>query len=135
MPTPPDGFKPFQISGGFFDHIGPVFYKKCADDVYLYGMRVDDRHTNPGGVAHGGLLYAFTDQFMGRAVSATSRRYCTTIKMAAEYLAPARPGDWLEGRTTIMSVTRTLTFIRADVSANGNLVMTAEGVWKLLKPY
>lgn len=131
----PAGYKPFQQAGGFADHTGPIYYRKRGENDFAYGFRAEDHHLNPYGVVHGGMLFSFADLFLGRIVVAATKRACTTIKLNAEYVAPGKAGDWVEGEGEILRLTRDLAYMRAQVSANGATLMTAQGIWRLLKPY
>jgi acyl-coenzyme A thioesterase PaaI-like protein len=44
-----------------------------------------------------------------------------------------RPGEWVEGAAFVTRATRTLAFARAELGAGGRKVLTAEGVFKLMK--
>jgi uncharacterized protein (TIGR00369 family) len=107
----PPGFKPFRGAGAFADHIGPIYYCKLADDRFAYGFRAGPQHLNPNGIVHGGMLFSFADQFIGRMVVAETHRRSATIKLNVEYLAPGRLGDWIEGRAETLRVTRDVAFI------------------------
>lgn len=132
---PPPGFKPFRGAGAFADHIGPMYYRKLADAEFVYGFRVGTRHLNPDGIGHGGMLFSFADQFIGRMVVAETHRRSATIKLNVTYLAPARAGDWIEGRAETLRITRDLAFMRAAVGTARHTLMTAQGTWRLLDPY
>ena len=130
----PDGFKPFQVLGAFAERNGPIYYRKLEDGDFAYGFLAGGDHLNPNGVVHGGMLFTFADQFIGRVVVAATKRICTTIKLDVEYVAPGQPG-WIEGRGEVLRVTRDLAYMRGRVSAGGTTLMTAQGIWRLLKPY
>ena len=48
------------------------------------------------------------------------------------YLAGARTGDWIECTGNITRETRSLIFIKGQLTIEGRIVMTASGVWKKL---
>ncbi|MEQ9639893.1 MAG: PaaI family thioesterase [Alphaproteobacteria bacterium] len=132
---PPEGFKPFRQAGAFADLTGPIYYKKLDDGDFAYGFRVDDKHLNPNGVAHGGMLFTFADQIIGRMVAAETKRISATIKLNVEYLAPGKPGDWIEGRAETLRITRDLAYMRARVNAGHHTLMTGQGIWRLFGHY
>ncbi len=131
----PEGFKPFRQAGAFADLTGPIYYKKLDDGGFAYGFRIDDKHLNPNDVVHGGMLFTFADQFIGRAVVAETKRYCATIKLNVEFLAPGKNGDWIEGRSETMRITRDLAYMRGRVMSGHHTLMTAQGIWRLFAPY
>jgi acyl-coenzyme A thioesterase 13 len=49
------------------DLIGPVHVRE-ADGGRVFGLRIEERHRNAGGVAHGGLLATLVDYALGRAI-------------------------------------------------------------------
>jgi acyl-coenzyme A thioesterase PaaI-like protein len=54
MPSEPAaGFAPFEDAGDFVDLIGPV-YARGEGDGSVLGLRVEERHRNAAGAAHGG---------------------------------------------------------------------------------
>ena len=127
----PEGFKPFQVSGPFAQSCGPFYYRQEAGGDYGYGFAAEERHTNPYGVVHGGVLVTFADTFMGRTVVAAAKCACATITLNTEFMAGGAPGDWIEGSAEVTRLTRGLAFLRADVSSGGTLLMTASGIWRL----
>ncbi len=127
----PEGFKPFQIPGPFALACGPFYYRQEADGGYGYGFAAEERHTNPYGVVHGGVLFTFADTFMGRTVVAAAKCACATITLNTEFMAGGAPGNWIEGKAEVTRMTRGLAFLRADVSSGGELLMTASGIWRL----
>ena len=127
----PEGFKPFQMPGPFSESCGPFYYRKEEDSRYGYGFHAEARHTNPYGVVHGGVLVTFADTFMGRSVVAAAKCACATITLNTEFMAGGAPGNWIEGKAEVTRMTRGLAFLRADVSSDGTLLMTASGIWRL----
>ena len=130
----PEGYKILRSLGPFDHLIGPVYYKKLGDGGFRYGFQADTQHSNINKVIHGGMLYSFADQFMGVSLAHAAKRHTTTISLKASYMAPGRPGDWIEGEVDITRVTRTLGFAQGRVYSGHRTLMTAEGVWKLFDP-
>ena len=56
----PDGFTPFDPLGPFLELVGPVLVRD-DDDGPVFGLRVEERHTNHRGTVQGGLLSTFVD--------------------------------------------------------------------------
>jgi acyl-coenzyme A thioesterase PaaI-like protein len=54
----PEGFRPVKVGGQFILHNGPL-YAKWTGQRLLLGFRVEERHTNPLKMCHGGMLAAF----------------------------------------------------------------------------
>ncbi|HZD26811.1 MAG TPA: PaaI family thioesterase, partial [Alphaproteobacteria bacterium] len=132
---PPDGFRAFRLQGGFAGFYGPMHYRREADGSYVCGMQATAGVDNTNGVVHGGALFAFADDMMSRAVSATSRRFSATISLDAQYLAPGPLDAWLEGRADITRLSHGLAFVRGEVSHAGRPVLSADGIWRLFDRY
>ena len=70
----PKGFERFDGGADFMELVGPIYARGERGERVL-ALRVEDRHRNAGGVAHGGLLTTLVDL---RSV-ARSRPTPTTI--------------------------------------------------------
>ena len=125
-----DGLTPGPAQRGYTALFGPVFTRQT--DCFLY---VDERHINPEGFAHGGLLSAFMDYVF--YVSARNRLPDTivspTIDLQLQFMAAAKMGDTLEGKATILRETRDLLFLRGEVFADDNLIVAGSGVYKKIR--
>ncbi len=129
---PPEGFVLSEGRGPFTTHNGPV-YHKAENGIVRQGFRVLPHHCNGHGIAHGGWLSAFTDGVLGAAVWRETKAPSVTLRLNVDFLDMVRPGEWVEGAAFVTRATRTLAFARAELSAGGRKVLTAEGVFKLMK--
>ncbi len=57
-------------------------------------LDVSDRHLNPNGVVHGGVVFTLVDTAMGRATMSVLEegRICASIEVAVRYLRPITGG-------------------------------------------
>ena len=62
---PPEGFKPLFRSSPFLDHNGPFFFRENADGTFVIGLRIQPKHANARGIAHGGILMTMCDIALG----------------------------------------------------------------------
>lgn len=86
---------------------------------------------NGGGFMHGGCVMAFADfTLFAIADDILKERYAVTAAFNAEFLGPSRPGDLMEGTGEIVKDTRSMIFVRAIITANGEPVMSVSGVLK-----
>jgi uncharacterized protein (TIGR00369 family) len=132
-PNIPAGFAPLRLSMGFLEAVGPL-YGRWADDRLLLGFRVEQRHCNPGGVAHGGMLATFADMLLpiaSRFQSKMELGFLPTVNLTCDYLAPAPLGTWVEGRAELVKATRNLLFSQGLATADGEPVLRANGVFKI----
>jgi acyl-coenzyme A thioesterase PaaI-like protein len=129
--APPEGFVLSEGRGPFTTHNGPV-YHKAENGIFRQASRI-----NPSlqwhGIAHGGWLSAFTDGVLGAAVWRETKAPSVTLRLSVDFLDMVRPGEWVEGTAQVTRATRTLAFARAELSAGGRKVLTAEGVFKLMR--
>lgn len=130
-----EGYKPFRLQGEFAAIYGPMHYRRDDDGRFVCGLATHAGHDNSNGVTHGGVLFAFADDAMGRAVSSTSRRYSSTIALDVQYLGRAPLGAWIEGRATITGMDDDHCFIRCRVDHDDGPLLQAAGVWRLFKRF
>jgi uncharacterized protein (TIGR00369 family) len=129
MDVPP-GFVPFEKQGPFLEHVGPVHVREDGGEL-VFGLRAEDRHLNHRGTVQGGLLSAFADFALGRAIEADADddRERATVSLTVDFLKPAQRGDWLESRTRVERVGGTLAFADCSLTADGREIVRARAVW------
>jgi uncharacterized protein (TIGR00369 family) len=127
----PDGFTVFEPQGPFLEHIGPVLVREGGDGMPVFGLRVEERHTNHRGTIQGGLLSTFADFALGRAIEADASdgRDRATVSLTVDFLKPARPGDWIETRTRVERVGGTLAFADCALTVEDREIVRARAVW------
>jgi uncharacterized protein (TIGR00369 family) len=92
----------------------------------------DERHLNPGGVVHGGVLATMLDAAMGRAVRAVTDEATATSQLTVTYLDPASPGT-LVATARVRKRGSALTVVEAEVEQDGEAVAHALATFALLK--
>ena len=129
----PAGWRPFTMQGeGFLGHNGPLWLKIEGERLAL-GMRVEERHCNPGMICHGGMMSTFADMYLalGANYEASLARMLPTITLNTDFLAPAPLGCWLEGRGEILRRTRRMVFVQGLSTVDGAPVARSSGVFKI----
>jgi uncharacterized protein (TIGR00369 family) len=126
----PDGFAPYPNQGPFLEHIGPIHVQEGGDELVL-GVRAEERHANHRGTVQGGMLSAFADFALGRAIDADAEddKDRATVSLTVDFLKPAKPGDWIESRTRVDRVGGTLAFADCSLAVEGREVVRARAVW------
>ena len=126
----PSGFAPYEPQGPFLEHIGPVLVRQ-SDDGPVFGLRVEERHTNHRGTIQGGLLSTFADFALGRAIEfdAQDGKDRATVSLTIDFMKPAVPGDWIESRTKVDRVGSTLSFADVSLTVEGREIVRARAVW------
>ncbi|CAN5589260.1 hypothetical protein BH11PSE7_BH11PSE7_15180 [soil metagenome] len=112
---------------------GPL-YGRLVEGRLQLGFRVEERHSNPRGVCHGGMLASFADMLMPCAVlyqdEASLRRFYPTISLDVDYLAAAPLGAWVQGEAQLLRGTRNLMFAHGLVHADDAVALRVSGVFK-----
>jgi uncharacterized protein (TIGR00369 family) len=120
--------------GGFCQTIGPLWWRLDKGQV-RFAFRAGPEHLNPQGIVHGGMLASFADHVMGAAVwEAIGRKPCATVSLHSSFLGPARAGEWVEGLAKVTRRGQSLVFVVGRLFAGDRGLLTAEGIWKVLKP-
>lgn len=128
----PDGFRMLRDVGGQFIQVnGPIYFKKSEVGLVI-GLRIEERHCNPMGICHGGMLMTFCDMAMPMAANFANKlaQFLPTISMSTDFVGPAKLGSWLESRTDVLKVTRNLVFTQTILTADGEAVVRASGTFK-----
>ena len=130
-PAIPSGFIALPLNL-FLEVNGPL-YGRMQDGRFTLGFRVEERHCNPRRVCHGGMLMTLADMLMaiGANLEKKLHRFLPTIKLEADFLAPAEIGDWLEGRCEVLKVTRNLVFAQGLIAAGEKIVLRTSGIMRL----
>jgi len=125
--------KRMKLDTGFIRVNGPLFGRLEADGRPVMGFFVEDRHVNPAGICHGGMLMTFADMLLGLTTSLAGgdRKFLPTVNMTADFLAPAPLGAWVEGQGRLLRLTRNLAFADGVITADGETCMRASGMMKI----
>ena len=133
-PSVPEGFTQQTIGGEFIVANGPL-YERFDAGFYRLGFRVEPRHCNPAGICHGGMIATFCDMLLPISAhhlsDALSERFLPTISLQVDYLAPSPKGAWVQGEGQLLRSTRSLVFMQGLVTADGEPVARASGVFKI----
>lgn len=130
----PAGFAPLAHGGDFIAAVGPLYLKHEGALVQL-GFRVEQRHCNPLGICHGGMMASFCDMLLPisahRKSAEIGNRFLPTISLQIDYLAASALGAWVQGEAEVLRTTRTLVFAQGLVSADGVPVARVSGIFKV----
>jgi uncharacterized protein (TIGR00369 family) len=124
----PDLFAPspfVQMIGGKFE--------EWREGYVRMSLVVEEKHTNPNGVMHGGVLTTLMDETLGAVVASVRGMDVmraaphATVEMNVSFLAGARPGDEIivEGRA--LKVGRSVAFGEAEARRRGSDDLIAKG--------
>ncbi len=129
--VPPEGFTPMTQTSPYGRLVGPV-YEKTTPEGHVFGFRVMDKHMNMGGMTHGGMLATFADIVLGRFEARDFDKVTVTVRMVTDYMAPARLGDWVEGRANITRQTRSFFFVDGVITCRTRNLLNASAIFKVV---
>lgn len=110
-----------------------AMWRREEEAGFAFGFQTDAAQSNGNGAVHGGTLATFMDHTLGRVSRAAAGGVkVATIQLDVHYLAPARPGDFVEARGQVVRRTRSVIFVRGTLSVGGREVLSASGIWKIL---
>ncbi len=136
---PPDFHRVDFDCGGpvtFNGHIGTLYVKRGAKgtrDEFVMGFRVHGHMCNPAGGLHGGMMMTVADLVgtMGGGTLVGLRKFLPTVSMTFDFVAPARLGDWVEGRAEIVRQTRSLLFTNISLTVGEEKILRASQIAKI----
>jgi uncharacterized protein (TIGR00369 family) len=137
----PTGFLKIDFDRGrpeptFNSHIGNLYVRrgeKGTRDEFVMGFRVHQHMCNPAGGLHGGMMMTVADLVgaMGGGTLAGLRKFLPTVNMTFDFVAPAKVGDWVEGRAELVRATRSLLFTNIYLTVDENKILRASSICKI----
>ncbi len=137
LPPVPPGFRPLKVGGPFMQASGPLWGRLVTENDrrrVQIGFRVEDRHTNPVGVCHGGMLATLADMLAAICVPYQTdlpRHFLPTISLQMDFLAPARLGAWVQAQADVLRTTRNLVFTQGLISADDEVALRVSAIYKV----
>jgi len=120
-------------TSGFLNLIGPLWHRVSNGD-HEYAILAQDKHHNRRGLVQGGVLMTLADRASGMIARLVSGKpTLATVQMDVHFVDSGRIGELLVARPRVVRATRSLIFTTAEVTAQGRCVVTASGVFKILK--
>ena len=139
--SPPAGFLRVDFDRGrpdptFNGHIGNLYVRKGEKgtrDHFVMGFRVHGHMCNPAGGLHGGMMMTVADLVgsMGGTTIIGVRKFVPTVSMTFDFVAPAKVGNWVEGRCEVVRATRTLLFSNIYLTVAEEKILRASGIYKI----
>jgi uncharacterized protein (TIGR00369 family) len=114
---------------------GPFYAREDGEGRITCAFRVERKHLNGAGMAHGGALLTFADfalyclgqRELGGAVGVTA-------SLNAEFVDAAREGDLVEATGEVVRAGGALIFLRGLVSCGGRPLLTCSAILKKIRP-
>lgn len=128
----PPGYRETKLADPFEIFLGPI-HENGEPPERRFALLIDSRHVNRRQVMHGGMMMTYADATLGAlAADQSDGVMSVTLNMQSQFLAPAKLGRIIEVKPELTRRTRSMLFIRGDFTVDGEIVMTASSVWKLL---
>jgi uncharacterized protein (TIGR00369 family) len=114
-----------SMLGGEIDSFG--------DGVSVMSMALEEKHMNPNGVVHGGVITTLMDEATGHAIvtirglEAMAETPHATVDMSVSFIGGARVGDVLVCEARTLRIGRAVAFAEAEVRRRGADGLVAKG--------
>jgi acyl-CoA thioesterase len=120
------GFNPFA------DLIGLEF-TQIGEGASRCELEADERHFNPHGVLHGGVVYSMADTGMGGALYTVlgEGELCATVEIKISYFKAVRSGR-LFCDTRIINKGKRVASLESEIRNNHELVAKATGTYAII---
>ena len=91
------------------------------DGAVVAFLEVDDRHLNPNGIVHVGVVFTLADTAMGRATMAvlSEGQICASIEVSVRYLRPI-PGGRLVATASVLRAGRRIVHLECSITVDGD---------------
>jgi uncharacterized protein (TIGR00369 family) len=136
-PAPiPEGFSVLHRgSSRFLSSLGPL-YGKGEGSSMIIGLRIEEKHLNTRGVAHGGMLVTLADSALGIVIATqrTPPHPMVTVNLSADFADVAREGDWVEARVDVQKLGKRLAFASCHLWVGEKRILRASGIFAHLPP-
>jgi len=127
-----DGWTLLETSG-FLSLVGPL-WERVVNGDHEYAIFTEDKHHNRRNRVQGGVLMTLADRASGMIARVVSGRpTMATVQMDVQFIDAGQIGELLIAKPRVIRVTNTLVFTHAEIVADGRIVATASGVFKILK--
>ena len=115
-------------------HNGGLLFRSISDTEYEFKSTINKNHLNAAGITHGGYLSALVDAGAGTAAHRSADNDpCVTISLDLKFIGASKEGDEIVGHVKILKKTKTLVFLFCELKCNNMIIVSATGVWKILK--
>jgi uncharacterized protein (TIGR00369 family) len=119
-------------SAAFGELVGPIWRREDGERL-RFGFVVAPKHLNRAGNLHGGMLMTLADQAMAMtARKATGGKRHATIELNTQFVGGVRLGEFVEAHPEVVRGTRSVVFMQVKMFVGARIVVSANGIWKIL---
>lgn len=130
--APLDGFTLYDPDDPFEMHSGPFFWRLTDGGGHHFVLRAEARHCNRQGILHGGLMMTMIDLALAACAKEVLEDRYVTISLNSEFVAAGNVGDLIEAKGELVRRTRSLAFVRGQVTVGDKVLLSSSGVFKKL---
>jgi uncharacterized protein (TIGR00369 family) len=100
----------------------------------VFAMRIEDKHTNMRGIAHGGMLASLADSALGLGLTlyCEGRQSFVTVNLSTDFIDAARPGDWVEAHVEVQKLGKRMAFANCFLQVGTRRILRASGVFAVM---
>ena len=133
----PEGFKLRDTGTGYISLMGPLYFRKDDRGHIVIALRIEEKHLNIRGIAHGGMLVTLADSALGIAMSMSRKppQPMVTVSLSTDFVDAAYPGDWVEAHVDIQRVGKRMAFANCYLHVGEKRILRASGVFALMPPH
>lgn len=115
----------------FIDRLGPLYGKREQGGLVL-GLQIEERHCNPGGSCHGGMLMTLADMLLLLNANAQTgiAQFMVTVNLTCDFVGPAVQGNWIEGRASVLKASKNMIFVNGLFAVGSTAVTRVNGIFK-----
>ena len=129
---PLDGFTIYDPDDPFEMHSGPFFWQRSAEGEHHFALKAEARHCNRQGILHGGLMMTMIDLALAATAKEVLEDRYVTISLNSEFVSAGNLGEIIEAKGELVRRTRSLAFVRGQVTSGDNVLLNTSGVFKKL---
>ncbi|MEM6498941.1 MAG: PaaI family thioesterase [Pseudomonadota bacterium] len=131
--APLDGYTLYDPDDPFEMHSGPFFWQRTEEGGHHFVLKAEARHCNRQGILHGGLMMTMIDLALAASAKEVLEDRYVTISLNSEFVAAGNIGEIIEAKGELVRRTRSLAFVRGQVTSGDQVLLNTSGVFKKLK--
>jgi uncharacterized protein (TIGR00369 family) len=130
MSTRAAEFAPYERTSPYFDLVGPLLSRPSEDGVE-FALRIDGRHVNARGLAHGGVLATLADVALGYSAAFQSHppAQLITASLTIDFAGAVREGELVVATVDVQRVGKRMAFANCYLACDGRRVARASAVF------
>ncbi|MBD8655776.1 PaaI family thioesterase [Oxalobacteraceae sp. CFBP 13730] len=136
-PSAPPGFERLNRGGPYMANLGELYCRKFEaerEGEIVFAMRIEDKHTNMRGIAHGGMLASLADSALGLGLTlyCEGRQSFVTVNLSTDFIDAARSGDWVEAHVEVQKLGKRMAFANCFLQVGARRILRASGVFAVM---